>query len=188
MTLTSLNRRTFVGSGALALALYGLASERGNAAITVDAVDGIAGGGSMQAGSGPAEFSVFAARFTSATPADTLVAGSLSYLDVVGKTTIESISISAIAPVEGSVTTTRQLSGTATVDGKGVHPFDAVLTDGGPIGSGSDRFELRVGADGETTVGNQPMYEVQSVVQAGNLQLIAISGTAVAEGSPTPAG
>lgn len=187
MTGSTLNRRTLVGSGALALALAGLATSDATAAVSFETIDGIAGGGTMQAGGGPAEFSVFAARCASEENRDGIVIGALHYLDVVGKLDIESISITAFGPVEGSETTTRQLSGVATIGGAGTHPFDAVLTDGGPIGSGSDHFELRVGADGASTVGD-PMYQVQSVVQAGNLQRIAFSASPNATGSPTPAG
>jgi hypothetical protein len=147
---------------------------------------GIAGGGSVQAGGGPAEFSVFGSRFVTDAN-DTIFVGSLSYLDVVAKTTIESTSVTAYGPVEGNEATMRQMSGICTVNGAGAHPFNAILTDGGPIGSGADVFDLAVGADGATEVGDA-MYEVQSSVQAGNLQLVDFPFSAPGAGSPTPAG
>ncbi|HET9660306.1 MAG TPA: hypothetical protein VFP05_08240, partial [Thermomicrobiales bacterium] len=83
--------------------------------------------------------------------------------------------------------TTRQMSGTCTVNDAGVHPFNAILTDGGPIGSGADMFELAVGPDGATEVGDAE-YEIQSSVQAGNIQLIEFPFSPDGEASPTPAG
>ena len=187
MSDNSIDRRTLVISGASALALLGISRQSTLAAVAVQSADGIAGGGSMQAGGGPAEFSVFAARFSSGENEKPRLAGALSYLDVVGKTSIESTSITACGPVEGSESTTRQLSGIATMNGSGAHPFNAVLTDGGPIGSGADMFELAVGPDGATDV-SDAIYEVQSVVQAGNLQLIVLTFDETSGATPTAAG
>jgi hypothetical protein len=181
-----LNRRTLVLSGAAALAALGIEARSGAAAMVVQSGGGIAGGGSIQAEGGPGEFSVFGSRFITDTQ-ETIFVGSLSYLDVVAKTTIESTSISAYGPVEGSEATTRQMSGICTVNGGGAHPFNAILTDGGPIGSGADMFDLAVGADGATEVGDAE-YAIQSAVQAGNLQLIDFVFTAGTEASPTAAG
>lgn len=182
----ALNRRTLVVSGAAALGALGLASRAALAVPVVQSGGGIAGGGSLQADGGPAEFSVFGSRFVTDT-GETLFVGSLSYLDVVAKTTIESVSISAYGPVEGSEGTMRQMSGICTMNGEGKHPFNLVLTDGGPIGSGADAFDLAVGADGDTEVGDA-IYGIQSGVQAGNLQIIEFPFTDDATGSPTPAG
>lgn len=187
MTDPSLNRRTLVRAGTLGFAMLGLASQSGSAASPNVIADAITGGGVMQAGGGPAEFSVFGASFLTPTSDTPRFAGSLNYIDVVAKTIVISVSISAFGPVEGSESTTRQMSGIATVDGAGAHPFDAILTDGGPIGSGLDQFQLRVGADGATST-RDPVYEVQSAVQAGNLQLLSISLGDNTEASPTPAG
>lgn len=182
----ALNRRTLILSGAAAMAALSLASRSGLAAPVVQSGGGISGGGSVQANGGPAEFSVFGSRFDTET-GETLFVGSLSYLDVTGKTTVESLSITAYGPVEGSEDTTRQMSGTCTVNGEGVHPFNVILTDGGPIGSGADMFELAVGADGAVDVGTAE-YEVQSSVQSGNIQLIEFPFTEEGAASPTPAG
>ncbi len=187
MTEPSVNRRTLVRAGTLGFAMLGLASQSAGAASSTITADAITGGGVMQAGGGPAEFSVFGASFLTATSDAPRFAGSLSFSDVVAKTIVVSVSISAFGPVEGSAATTRQMSGIATVDGAGAHPFDVILTDGGPIGSGLDRFELRVGADGASAT-RDPIYEVQSAVQAGNLQLLSISIGDESEASPTPAG
>lgn len=156
------------------------------AAPVIQSGGGIAGGGSLQADGGPAEFSVFGSRFAVEGSDSPILFGTLSYNDVVGKTIIESIAISAYAPVEGSEDTMRQMSGTASINGAGVHPFNLVLTDGGPIGSGADMFQLAVGADGDTEV-TKADYEIQSSVQSGNLQLIDFNFSG-GEASPTPAG
>ncbi len=182
----ALNRRHLVISGAAAMAALGIATRSGMAAPVVQSGGGIAGGGSVQANGGPAEFSVFGSRFETDT-GDLLFVGSLSYLDVIAKTMVESTSITAYGPVEGNETTMRQMSGICTVDGQGAHPFNLILTDGGPIGSGADVFDLAVGADGATEVGDA-VYEVQSAVQAGNLQLVDFPFTGGGEASPTPAG
>lgn len=187
MAERAMNRRTLVISGASALALFGLASKSGLAAPVIQSGGGIFGGGSIQAGGGPAEFSVFGSRFVVEGSDTPLFVGSLSYLDVVGKTTIESTTITAYGPVEGSEATTRQMSGIATLNGAGAHPFNAILTDGGPIGSGADVFDLALGADGATDVGNA-VYEVQSGVQAGNLQLIDFTFADESGATPTAAG
>ncbi len=186
MTDHAINRRTLVMSSAAALAALGIATRAGAAVPVIQSGGGIAGGGSIQADGGPGEFSVFGSRFETDT-GETLFVGSLSYLDVVAKTTIESTSITAYGPVEGSETTTRQMSGICTVNGEGAYPFNAILTDGGPIGEGADMFDLAVGEDGATVVA-EATYEVQSSVQAGNLQLIEFPFTPSGEGSPTPAG
>src|SRR4051812_21066069 len=115
----ALNRRTLVLSGAAAMVAFGVAAHSGSAAPVVQSGGGIAGGGSVQSEGGPAEFSVFGSRFVTDTD-DTLFVGALSYLDVVAKTTIESIDILAYGPVEGSEATTRQMSGTCTKNGEGV--------------------------------------------------------------------
>ncbi len=187
MTGPSLNRRTLIRAGTLGFAILGVESRSGSAASPLLTADGMTGGGVLQAGGGPAEFSVFGASFLGETSAAPRFAGSLSYIDVVGKTIVESVSISAFGPVEGSESTTRQMSGIATVDGAGAHPFDVILTDGGPIGSGLDQLELRVGADGATNTAD-PIYQVQSAVQAGNLELLSITLGSDSDASPTPAG
>jgi len=168
------------------MAALGVASRSGLAAPVVQSGGGIAGGGSVQAEGGPAEFSVFGSRFVTDT-GDTLFVGALSYLDVVAKTTIESTAITAYGPVEGNEETMRQMSGICTVNGEGAHPFNVILTDGGPIGSGADVFDLAVGADGASVVGDAT-YEIQSAVQAGNLQLIEFPFTEEGGATPTPAG
>jgi hypothetical protein len=182
----ALNRRTLVLSGAAAMAALGIATRSGMAAPVIQSGGGIAGGGSVQSEGGPAEFSVFGSRFITDT-GDIVFVGALSYLDVVAKTTIESTSITAYAPVEGNEATMRQMSGFCTVDGEGNHPFNLILTDGGPIGSGADVFDLAVGSDGATEVGDA-IYAIQSAVQAGNLQLIEFPFTDDSGASPTPAG
>jgi hypothetical protein len=182
----ALNRRTLVLSGAAAMAAFGIAARAGSAAPVVQSGGGIAGGGSVQAEGGPAEFSVFGSRFVTDTQ-ESLFVGSLSYLDVVAKTTIESTAISAYGPVEGNESTMRQMSGTCTVNGEGAHPFNLILTDGGPIGSGADVFDLAVGPDGATEVGDAE-YEIQSSVQAGNIQIIEFPFSPNSEASPTAAG
>jgi hypothetical protein len=182
----AMNRRTLVVSGAAALAMVGLAPRGGLAAMVVQSGGGIAGGGSLQADGGPAEFVVFGSRWAVEESDQPIFIGTLSYNDVVGKTIIESTEITAYGPVEGSEDTMRQMSGFATMNGEGKRPFNLVLTDGGPIGSGADMFELAVGADGATEV-TEAEYEIQSAVQAGGLQLINFdfSGSLA---SPTPAG
>lgn len=187
MNQYALNRRHLVVSGAAALAAVGIVASAGSAAaMVVQSGGGIAGGGSVQADSGPGEFSVFGSRFVTDT-GDTLFVGSLSFLDVVGKANFESTSITAYGPVEGNEATMRQMSGICTVNGEGTHPFNLTLTDGGPIGSGADMFDLAVGVDGATEVGDA-FYEIQSVVQAGNLQIIDFPFSSSGAGSPTPAG
>jgi hypothetical protein len=183
----SMNRRSMVVAGAASMAAFGLMAKTGLAVPVIQSGGGIAGGGSVQAEGGPAEFSVFGSRFVAEGTDEPVLVGSLSFLDVVAKTTIESVSISAYAPVEGSEATTRQMSGVATINGEGAHPFNAILTDGGPIGSGADMFELAVGDDGATEVGDA-VYEIQAAVQAGNIQLIEFPFTDGSEASPTPAG
>ncbi len=186
MADVSMNRRSLMFASAASMAAFGLMAKTGLAAPVVQSGGGVAGGGSVQADGGPAEFSVFGSRFITDT-GDTLFVGALSYLDVVAKTTIESTSITAYGPVEGNEATMRQMSGICTVNGEGAHPFNVILTDGGPIGSGADVFDLAVGADGATTVGDAT-YEIQSAVQAGNLQLIDFPFTEEGQASPTPAG
>lgn len=186
MSVSLMNRRTLVISGASALAMFGLATRPGLAAPIVQSGGGIAGGGSLQADGGPAEFSVFGSRFLTEESETPIYVGSLSYLDVVGKTAIESTQITAYGPVEGSGDTMRQMSGFATVNGEGSHPFNLVLTDGGPIGSGADMFQLAVGADGAIEVGDAE-YEIESAVQSGNLSIIVFDFGG-GEASPTPAG
>jgi hypothetical protein len=110
----------------------------------------------------------------------------LSFNDILAKTKIESIEVTAYGPVEGSEGSTRQMSGTAAINGEGVHPFDLVLTDDGPIGAGADIFWLAVGADGASEVG-EAIYEIQSVVQSGNLQLLTFD-FGNGEPSATPVG
>lgn len=171
MTERSIDRRTLVLSGAAAVALLGVASPRSARAAVVQSGGGIAGGGGLEADSGPAEFSVFGSQFIVEGQDTPLVFGSLSFIDVVANTKIESIEVTAYGSVEGSEGSTRQLSGTAAINGEGVHPFDLVLTDDGPIGAGADVFWLAVGADGASEVG-EAIYEIQSVVQSGNLQLL----------------
>ena len=116
-----------------------------------------------------------------------LFVGALSYSMSSPKRSSKSIFITAYGPVEGNEATMRQMSGICTVNGEGAHPFNVILTDGGPIGSGADVFDLAVGADGATTVGDAT-YEIQSAVQAGNLQLIDFPFTEEGQASPTPAG
>jgi hypothetical protein len=181
------NRRKVVISGAAALAMVGLAPRGGLAAPVVQSGGGIAGGGSVQSpDGGPAEFTVFGSRWDVEESDTPIFIGTLSYLDVLGNVTIESTEIVAYGPVEGSEDTMRQMSGFATMNGEGRHPFNLVLTDGGPIGSGTDTFQLAVGADGAAEV-TQAEYETQSAVQSGGLQLIDFdfSGSLA---SPTPAG
>lgn len=186
MTEIALNRRTLVVSGAAALATIGLATHGEVAALVVQSGGGIAGGGSLQIADGPAEFTVFGSRFQLEEQEAPVFTGSLSYNDVVGKTIVESTLIDAYGPVEGNEATMRQMSGFATVNGQGKHPFNLVLTDGGPIGAGLDHFKLEVGADGATEVSN-PAIQVDSTVQAGGLTLIEFNfGSSAA--SPTPAG
>ena len=168
------------------MAAFSLAPRSGTAMV-VQSGGGIAGGGSVQTDGGPAEFSVFGSRFAVEGSDTPIFTGALSYLDVVAKTTIESVSTLAYGPVEGRDATTRQMSGICTMNGAGAHPFNVILTDGGAIGTGADMFELAVGADGATEVGDA-VYEIQSSVQAGNLQIIDFPFDGVAAGSPTPAG
>jgi hypothetical protein len=180
------NRRTLVISGAAALAMVGLAPRGALAAPVVQSGGGIAGGGGLQADGGPAEFVVFGSRWDVEESDTPIFVGTLSYNDVVGKTIIESTEITAYGPVEGSEDTMRQMTGFATMNGAGKHPFNLVLTDGGPIGSGADMFQLGVGADGAGEV-TEAIYEIQSIVQSGGLQIITFdfSGSLA---SPTPAG
>ncbi len=169
------------------MAAFGLATRGGSAAPVIQSGGGIAGGGSVQTSSdGPGEFSVFGSQFAVEGSDTPLFIGSLSYLDVTGQMAVESTSISAYGPVEGAEATTRQMTGIATVNGEGAYPFNAILTDGGAIGTGADVFELGVGNDGETEVA-EPSYIVQSNVQSGNLQLLTFDfASHVAR--PTPAG
>ena len=186
MAETSINRRTLVVSGAAALAMFGLASKSGLAAPVVQSGGGISGGGSVLADESPAEFSVFGSRFVTDEGDTPIYVGQLSYYSAVAKTTIASLSIAAYGPIEGQESAMRQMSGIASVNGEGQHPFNVILTDGGPIGSGLDHFKLDVGADGATEV-TDPILQVDSAVQAGNLALIDFDfGTS--EASPTPAG
>jgi hypothetical protein len=183
----STNRRTLVISGAAVVAALGLGARGGSAAPIIQSGGGITGGGSVQTDTeSPAEFSVFGSRFAVEGSDTPLFVGSLSYLDVTGQMTIESVSVSTYGPVEGAEETTRQMTGIATVNGEGAYPFNAILTDGGPIGTGSDMFELGIGNDGETEV-TEPSYLVQSSVQSGNLQLIDFDFSSL-EVSATPAG
>ena len=171
------------------MAALGLMTKAGSA-TAIQSGSGIAGGGSVEANGGPAEFSVFGAHFQLESGEAPLLAGSLSYLDVTGKMTIASTSITAFGAVEGAEATTRQVSGIATVNGEGAYPFDLVVSDGGAIGTGLDVFQLAVGADGATEV-TEATYEIQSNVQSGNLQLIDFvfdSADVSGDASPTPAG
>ena len=182
----SLTRRTFAISGAPALAMFGLVSKTGLAAPVVQSGGGISGGGTVLADGSPGEFSVFGSRFLTDESDSPLFIGQLSYNDVVAKMTVQSLEIVAYGPVEGQENTMRQMSGFASVNGAGKHPFNLILTDGGPIGSGLDHFTLTVGADGATEV-TDPMLQVDSAVQAGDLALVDFDfGSSVA--SPTPAG
>lgn len=188
MSTISTNRRTLVLSGAAALAAVGLMPRNGVAARVIQSGGGIAGGGSVTTDSeGPGEFSVFGSQFSVEGSDTPIFFGSLSYLDVTASMTIESISITAYGPLEGAEATTRQMTGTCSVNNKGVHPFDVTLVDGGPIGTGSDSFQLAVGNDGEADV-TDPFYLVQSTVQSGNLQLIDFVFEDDADASATPAG
>lgn len=181
------NRRTLVISGAAAMAALSLGARAGSAAPVIQSGGGIAGGGSVITDTeSPAEFSVFGSQFAVEGSDTPLFVGSLSYLDVTGQMTVESISISAYGPVEGAEATTRQMTGIATVNGAGAYPFNVILTDGGAIGTGADLFELGIGNDGETEV-STPSYIVQSEVQSGNLQLISFDFGNL-EVSATPAG
>lgn len=181
------NRRTVVISGAAALAAIGLAPRHGSAAPVIQSGGGITGGGSVTTSTeSPAEFSVFGSRFAVEGSDTPIFFGSLSYLDVTGQMTVESKSISAYGPVEGAEATTRQMTGIASVNGAGDYPFNAILTDGGAIGTGADMFELTVGNDGETAV-SEPSYTVQSTVQSGNLQLLDFAFDDL-EVSATPVG
>ena len=169
------------------MAAFGLAARGGLAAPVVQSGGGITGGGSVQTDTeSPAEFSVFGSQFAVEGSDTPIFVGSLSYLDVTGQMTVESTSISAYGPVEGAEETTRQMTGIAIVNGAGAYPFNAILTDGGAIGTGSDLFELGVGNDGETEV-TEPSYLVQSNVQSGNLQLLTFDFASL-EVSATPAG
>jgi len=169
------------------MAAFGLAARGGSAAPVIQSGGGITGGGSVQTDTeSPAEFSVFGSQFAVEGSDTPIFVGSLSYLDVTGQMTVESTSISAYGPVEGAEETTRQMTGIATVNGEGAYPFNAILTDGGQIGTGSDVFELGVGNDGETEV-SEPSYIVQSNVQSGNLQLLTFDFASL-EVSATPAG
>lgn len=188
MSAISTNRRTLVLSGAAALAAIGLASRGGVSAMVIQSGGGITGGGSVTTDTeGPGEFSVFGSRFAVEGSDTPLFFGVLSYLDVTGSTLIESIAITAYGPLEGAEATTRQMTGTCSVNGEGVHPFDVTLVDGGPIGTGADAFQLAVGNDGEAEV-TDPFYLVQSTVQSGNLQLIDFVFEDDANASATPAG
>ena len=187
MSKFSTNRRTLVISGAAAFSGLGLGVRGGTAAPIIQSGGGITGGGSVQTDTeSPAEFSVFGSRFAVEGSDTPIFVGSLSYLDVTGQMTIESTSVSAYGPVEGAEATTRQMTGIATVNGEGAYPFNVILTDGGPIGTGSDLFELGIGNDGETEV-TDPSYLVQSNVQSGNLQLLTFDFASL-EVSATPAG
>ena len=186
MTDGTWNRRTVMISGAAALAALGLHARGASAAPMVQSGGGIAGGGSVQANGGPAEFTVFGSRFVAEDGETLLFLGSLQYLDVTANQMIESVSISAYGPVEGSEDTTRQMSGIATINGEGAYPFDLVLVDGGGIGEGADMFDLALGADGASVV-EQATYEIHSNVQSGGLQLIEFAFEAAAA-TPTPAG
>lgn len=187
-----MNRRTLVISGSAALAALGITARAGLAAPVIQSGGGIAGGGSVTTDTeGPGEFSIFGSQFAVEESDTPLFIGSLSYLDVTASMTVESTSITAYGPLEGAEATTRQMTGISTVNGEGAYPFMVTLVDGGPIGTGSDSFQLAVGNDGETEV-TDPSYLVQSTVQSGNLQLITFDfGNLEVSGSPvsaTPAG
>lgn len=186
MDRSSFDRRSFV-AGSAALALFGFVSHTNAVIQTATSMQGIAGGGTIETSNGPAEFSVIGLVLSSPADSTINIVGSLSFLDTVGKTAIESTSVTTLGPVEGSNFTTWQLSGTATLDGAGVHPFALRLTDDGPIGSGRDEFELTLGIDGESEVGDA-IYTAKSNVQAGNLQAIVYSLDTAEPASPTPAG
>ena len=169
------------------MAVFGLAARGSLAAPVIQSGGGITGGGSVLTDSeSPAEFSVFGSQCIVDGSESPIFAGALSYLDVTGQMTVESISITAYGPLEGSEATTRQMSGIATVNGAGAYPFNLTLVDGGAIGTGADSFQLTVGNDGETEV-KDPSYLIQSVVQSGNLQLLTFDFGSV-DASATPAG
>jgi hypothetical protein len=168
-----ISRRIALAGGAGALAAVSLARSS-SAAPVVQSGGGISGGGSIATEGGEAQFSAFGSRFAIADADAPLIVAAFRFFDQAANTLVNSLEVSDYGPVAGSEETTRQMTGTATVNGGGVHPFMLVLVDGGGPGEEKDSIDLKVGEDGAESA-DQPLYQAAGTLETGDLQLVDLN-------------
>jgi hypothetical protein len=139
---------------------------------------GMVGGGLVRSERGEASFSLSVSRLIFSEDATEVVAGSIIWVDKEAKVTLQSTAITdyIIPEVQPEQGTSRQISGTMSVNGEGEYPFQMEVIDAGLPGSGSDSIDLNVG-DGTGTSGNATpvgspgfSYTASGIAARGDIQ------------------
>lgn len=162
------------GLGGVALgAALALAPDRARAYHAVQGAGGIAGGGVVTADQGEVEFLLFGSRFEFEDHPDPVFFGELR-LRFADGTTLASTGITAYGPVEGAEETTREMTGTLSVNGDGSHPFRLTAVDQGWLGAGEDRLTLSVDLGDASPVAGSVDFE-DAAVTTGDLHLLTFT-------------
>ena len=175
-----LTRRHALLAGGTAIALAASPGLRPDAAAramqrSIQSGGGIAGGGvvALEDG-GEAHFSVFGSRFVVEDQDEPAIFGSLIWTDSEG-TALVSSEVTDYGPVEDDESS-RQMTGTLTMDGEGDYPFTLMLTDGGGPGEGDDTLTLTVLDSGDNAapspVAGDAVYSAEGPLVSGDLQLL----------------
>lgn len=132
-----------------AASLASLTLSRSNVAFAaISSAAGVVAGGSLEGPNGPIQFSAFGSRLQLDDVAEPVLHGALAWHDPVGMDgaplTIALVAVDSYGP--GDVETARVMTGTASVNGEGEHPFALRLVDSGEIGAAVDTIRLVVGS------------------------------------------
>jgi len=181
---TPTTRRTAItalGAGVAGLATFSLlAPDRASAAISSAA--GAVAGGSLEGPNGPIQFSAFGSRLQLDDAADPVLHGALAWHDPAGMDgaplTIALVAVNSYGP--GDIETARVMTGAASVNGEGEHPFALRLVDSGEIGAAADTIRLVLGsAAGEVSGTPVPAdaesgfdYDVEGELTSGDVQVV----------------
>jgi hypothetical protein len=175
MTETTLSRRGALaigaaGAAALAALPHGVRAQHPS---VIQSGGGIAGGGAISLTIGTrVVFSVFGSRFVTDEGDAPVILGNLLVTSSDGQQ-LASVEITDYAPIGGEENA-RQMTGFASVDGKGRLPFSLKLIDGGTPGAGKDHVQLTVKSDSAdaTPSADASAWDIDAVLEDGDLQLI----------------
>ena len=173
---------TALGAGAASLAALSLASPN-VAFAAISSAAGVVAGGSLEGPAGPIQFSAFGSRLQLDDVADPVLHGALAWHDPAGMDgaplTIALVAVDSYGP--GDIETARVVTGTASVNSEGEHPFALRLVDGGEIGDALDAVRLVVGSAVSEVTGtpvptdgeNGFEYDIEGDLTTGDIQVIA---------------
>jgi hypothetical protein len=177
---------TALGAGMAGLALLSLSTP--NAAFAaISSAAGMVAGGSLDGPNGPIQFSALGTRMQLDDAPDLVFQGTLAWYDPAGMDgaplTIALVAIESYGPRDGDIETARVMTGTASVNGEGAHPFGLRVVDAGEIGASVDLVRLVVGsATAEVTGTPVPTgaetgfdYDIEGELTTGNIQVVTFA-------------